>query len=199
MRNIRFDPVEGKYWDGAREVPRVSRILEETGHGFRGPRGSDWHKEKGTLVHRATALYDAGTLDWDSLDATIRPYVEAWKKFKSDTGCKCIAVETILYSEDLDYAGTADRVCVLPKVSGREMILDIKSGGKTKDHRLQLGAYTAAWADAALPRVSSANVYLKPSGKYSLTLFSPEETAANVADWLAVLAEYRRQEEDLWS
>ena len=197
--NIRFDPVEHRYWDGAREIPGVSRILQATGHGWDGPRGGDWHKTKGHYVHKGTALYDAGTLNWDSLDATIRPYVDAWAKFRADTDLKVMGVEAILYSEDLDYAGTADRVCVLPKVSGREMILDIKSGGKTKDHRLQLGAYTAAWADAALPRVSSANVYLKPSGKYSLTLFSPEETAANVADWLAVLAEYRRQEEDLWS
>jgi hypothetical protein len=194
---IRFDADEHRYYKGEREIPGVSYILRSTGH-VGNFVNAEWHRTRGLYVHSACAMDDAGTLDELSVDKTIWPYLVAWRKFKADTKAQIIDIEKIVHSEEHDYAGTIDRFLRLPDVTPRPMVLDLKSGSAAKSHRLQLGGYVLAEGDE-WEGPHSAVLYLKETGKYSLTLYDPEATERNVGDWLEVLDKYRLQESDLWA
>jgi len=62
------------YRDGERVVPGVTGIIRAAGlmdvTGF-----NDYARDRGTAVHKAIELYERGTLDVDSLDEVITPYL----------------------------------------------------------------------------------------------------------------------------
>ncbi len=80
-------------------------------------------QELGSMVHKATELFDLGVLDEDDLDPILKPYLDAWKKFRSDVGFVPDTVEKQIYHPTLRYCGTSDRTGT---IRGRKAVLDIK-------------------------------------------------------------------------
>ena len=134
-----------------------------------------WHhaSQRGTIVHKILELYDSGTLDYDSVDERLQPYIVAWRKFLDDTGFKVNQeeIEMRVFNDERLYAGTLDRVGMIlaPERRGEiKSILDIKTGSVIDwDVGLQLSAYQQAYnlgkisADRAIGRIS---VKLSPYG-----------------------------------
>jgi len=126
----------------------------------------------GTAVHTATEYDDHGILNEASLDTPLVPYLEAWRKFKSDTRCEILSIEEQGFSEKYKFGFTLDRIVRIRKLPNPRTcvaVLDIKSG----DHahlsaRIQTAGYQAAYNEVrkAGRAVQRLSVNLFKDGNY---------------------------------
>ena len=100
---------------------------------------NEYGATRGTYVHKACHLYDIGELDEETLDPTLIPYVEGWKKFTEDTKVVLLHIEERITSEALQLAGQPDRIVDWPGIG--LAVIDIKSGSLSDWTALQLAAY----------------------------------------------------------
>jgi hypothetical protein len=75
---------------------------------------TEHHATRGKYAHRAIELYCAGKLDLTTIDDVIKPYLDAFKKFISESGAKVHATEQMVYHPAYKYAGTYDLLISLP-------------------------------------------------------------------------------------
>jgi len=189
---FRFNEADHSYWIGEQRIPSVTGILQDAGllnyHG-----SSDYHMERGAFVHRATEMIDKGTLDWDSLDVTLRPYCEAYQRFIDDVKPEIILSEKPMYHPNYFYAGIPDRVA---KVNGLTTLIDIKSGSPHPATDLQIAAYAELIGINENVYVSKASIlYLRDDGTYRLD--EVKDLKRNLQIFLAALTVVRWREENL--
>jgi hypothetical protein len=169
------------YRDGDKTIPGVTDTLKAAGlidtRWF-----DDYSRERGSLVHAATALFDRGELDEDSLDPVLRPYLDGWTRFLGETGFQPDRIEQIVFNPLHRYAGTLDRT---GRMGGKGWLLDIKSGAAQAWTALQTAAYAAC-----LPGTwKRGSVELPGDGTYRLTEYKDRTDfavfcgALNVAKW----------------
>lgn len=157
---LTFDPETHTYhWNG-REVPGVTTILARVGiinTGYLREEAA-W---RGSVVHRCCELDDRGDLDESTVAEEAKPYLEAWRKFKRETGFMVEEVEQPHYSVKYGYAGRPD---VKGSVARSIAIVDRKTGANQKWHRIQLAAYAPLYKfPLGLRRFA---VQLRPDGTY---------------------------------
>lgn len=96
--------------------------------------GGSEEADLGTSVH-----YLAEVSDLRSLGREVNPhpvtdtkkamtYVRQWEKCREEHQMQILATEVTLVNTEIGYAGTADRVVVVPAISDQPLILDLKSG-----------------------------------------------------------------------
>ena len=135
------------------------------------PRGSfvydPIYAERGKHVHLACHLADSTGLDWNTVFPPWRGWVEAWEKFKAESGADILASEQPVESEAHGYCGTLDKVA---RMGRRIYVLDIKTGAPPVTIGLQTASYLAAY-DGKLKSKStgSAVIHLKEDGSYTFT------------------------------
>jgi hypothetical protein len=164
--NLEFDEEKHLYILGDRELLNVTRVLPDDKR-----RVDPFYLQRGKLVHLATALFDHDELDEDSLDERIRPYLDAYVKFKRETGFEPKEIELPLYHPKYLYAGTIDRI---GKLNGSQDLIDLKTGGKAKDDELQLAAYWELCRVSYIKIRRVFDLYLHENGTYNLV---PPETS----------------------
>jgi hypothetical protein len=177
---LRFDPLEHRYFLSQRELPSVSRILD-VGFPVDVPESLlIASRIRGTAVHLACELDDLGELNQDKLDEELWPYLEAWRLFRRQSGFRHyqhpLGIERRLHHPYLLYAGTLDRVGWL---SGRPFLIDIKTGGKYARYRVQLAAYANLLENPIDYR--RGVVTLDPDGSFSFDEFSRETFPEDLA------------------
>lgn len=179
--NLRFDAETHTYWHGEHRVPSVTQVLgamTDLDEIRRLRPGVIEHaSERGDAVHYGCELYDQGRLDWDTVGDEIRPYIEAWVKFRAETGFVPDAIEERVFHPVHKYAGTLDRRGTL---HGVPSIVDIKCvAAMYPTTGLQTAAYAKAIEAAApgTPQFARAAVQLLPTGQYKLHVY------ADRADW----------------
>lgn len=137
---LRFVPETHSYYLGDRELISVTRVLQEAG--LIDPQ---WFTEdaamRGTYVHEAIALHHDDDLAMEALDPVLRPYVEGYLRFLSETFFDAMQIEQRVFSESLGYAGTFDVLGHLPSQPPGYDLIDVKSGGRPATVGLQLAAY----------------------------------------------------------
>ena len=168
---MEFNPDTHEYKEKGLTIPSVTKILKESGlinFGFIDPELLAMKADLGTKVHQTTEYYDNDTLDMDSLDPLLEGYLEGWIKFKTDYNFEILESELQLFHKLYRYAGTIDRIAV----QGNNIILiDIKSGIKTRSHQIQTAGYAELWnqdkkkAEQIKKRMC---VYLDEFGKYKV-------------------------------
>jgi len=99
--------------EGAR-LPSVTGILKDEGF-VDTTFFNDHARERGSLVHLATHLDDIGELDESSIDPVIAPYLEAWRRFRRESGFVIEISEKPMRSSIYGYAGTPDSIGYFPK------------------------------------------------------------------------------------
>ncbi len=164
----------GLVYPSVTQILKVVRIVDDS-----------WYTEesrlRGQYVHEATAMFDRGELDEAALDPVLRPYVEAWTRFKESSGFQANHVEFVVYRNDLRFAGTLDRYGTI--ASGESWLLDIKSGKPEPWTGLQLAGYGLC-LDLKAPRFA---VELRPDGNFHVT---PYNDRNDYAVFMAALAVY---------
>jgi hypothetical protein len=123
------------YTKDGKKYRRVTSLLKEYGLVPNYPEGN--YADFGTHVHQACEYYDKGTLDMDTLDPALKPYLEQYRLFKTSllmTDETIFMIEQTLFSDKYGFAGTIDRVI-------RTSIYDIKTGAPADWHGVQLAMY----------------------------------------------------------
>lgn len=166
LPEVSFDEVKHKYTCEGLTLPSVTQILTAVGLPDLSAIPAvtlQWKAELGTMVHLATELDDQNELDYNSLDDRIIPYLEAYRRFKSESGFKIIDIEKMVFDPALKYAGKLDRFGIL---NGKRSLLDIKTGVFDS---LSVGPQTAAYARAYTDlKCNRYTLQLKDNGNYKL-------------------------------
>jgi len=137
--DFQFDTETHSYYLDGVKLPSVTQVLNSTGvASYQDVPAMEYYLDRGTAIHKACELLSRGNLDEDSLDDRIKPYVEAFRKFLSDTDAVIEQTEVRTYHPAHRYAGTVDAVAVL---NGRRCLLDYKTTVVTAWTGIQLAAY----------------------------------------------------------
>lgn len=127
---LTFDPEKHIYRYNGEIVPSVTTLLNEFKLiDFTGvPKETlEYKRALGSAVHYAIDLMEQDNLDEDSLSPEIKPYVEAYKRFREVTGFEPYGTENRLYSKKWRFAGTLDQFGTgLTKISGDWWLIDFK-------------------------------------------------------------------------
>jgi len=193
MPEFRFDEETHTYYLGDMVLPSVTQVLKA--EGFYNHRGDPWYMERGSIIHEVTELYDLDDLDMESVDPQIMPYLQAYIKFRKESGFRPGSIEFPLCHPVYLYAGTIDR---LGTIGDEYILLDIKSGSPQKADALQLAAYHDLVMnddECKRPAIRCYNLYLRSDGTYRF----PEQKniQGHLVTFLSALHCYRWKKENL--
>lgn len=169
MKNngFRFDPETHTYWHGQKKLPSVTQILKAVGIHQPSAFTNEYDMWVGTASHKAIELYLKGTLDESTLDARLRPRLDAFKEFQAMTGFKAKDTEKPCYHEGVLVAGTPDIVGVFP--DNTLAVIDEKSGSVRPSTAIQTAGYAFILRE---PRARRFGIQLKTNGKFSMIEFT---------------------------
>lgn len=148
----------------------------------------EYGASRGTAVHSATQYLDEEDLDESSLDPAVIPYLDAWRRFRSDTGLEVLACELPVESKRYQFDGHPDRVVLF---RGRRAILDLKATAALSPLvALQTAGYAIAYEEQTGERIAARlAVRLLPDGTYRLESYTDRTdrfvflAALQVAGW----------------
>jgi len=144
-----------------RLVPGISAVLRSAGLLEAMPEATAAMR-RGTYAHLATELDDKGDLVEDELDPKLVPYLEAWRKCRTECSFRILAIEELVGNKHLRYATKVDRRVMW---SGKETILNLKTGSAWPHYGIQMAGECQAYNRTTLRRVA---VYLGKDGRYRL-------------------------------
>ena len=167
------------------ETLSVTEVIKESGLlNYPATVNSQWFMDRGTAVHAATEYYDKGTLDESTVAEEIRGYLNAWIKYRADTGYTPEVIEKTLLHPVYGYCGKIDR-------NG----LDIKTGGPAPWHRMQGAAYNELEVEHSITTKREwKTVYLQEDGTYKIQICTTRELIEAKKDFLTLLAALRIKE-----
>jgi hypothetical protein len=179
---LTMDPETHVYTLGDQVLPSVTEILR--GSGVVNDRWwTDAGRWRGSAVHNACWYDDQNDLDESTLDPALRGYVDAYRKFRQETGFVATDIETPLYNDLLGYAGTPDRI---GKIHDKKLCLpDLKSGAPSKVTRYQTVAYVACLPSPR--KYTRMEVRLQANGKYFLQVYEPKDFDRDFKKWQAIV------------
>lgn len=214
MQAFTFDEASHVYRLDGHRLPSVTEILAPIKPDFSmvPPAVLEAKRAFGTAVHLACELDDLGELDDDATDPAVMSCVQAWRRFRSDTGATVVMNEQRLYHPALRFAGTLDRLAYL-RMKGDDQpstwLLDIKTGAEPMPsfgvqlagYRLLLtaqedpgplsSAFGEAFRSIGADSIKRASVHLDASGGYR---FHEYRDPADEATFMACLAIHRFKE-----
>lgn len=164
----------------------VTTVLKEAGLYNFNFGGGEYHRDLGGYVHAACEYLDNGELDEEALDPTIKPYMEAYKKFKAEAGFKIRINEQRLYHKTYLFAGTIDREGDIHNVAA---LIDIKTGGEQAVTAVQFAAYRLILDNNDHECRRAYALHLKANGTY--TLKEAKDYRTNRGIFLAALSLYK--------
>lgn len=144
MNQLTFREEDHTYWDGGLRVPNVTSAINLFANSYAGiPKAIlEQAMHRGNAVHLATEYYDKGILDYNALDPSLKPYIDAWLRFRQETRFTPTLIEERVYHHGYKYAGTLDRIGIFRDPGNEEVVLDIKTGSAM---RPTIGPQTAAY------------------------------------------------------
>lgn len=184
--------------DGTAVCASVTTVLADVGivnYSMLSDAERDFYLTRGTAIHAATQFDDEETLDESTLDPQIAPYLEAWRKFRRDTGFIPTRIEGPVYHSVYHYAGTPDRVGSIISNCTSEIVVDIKSGVVCPWVKYQLAAYCAALDPKHPGRFRRIGVQLQETGEPIVTEFPPKELTHDLGVFLSALTVYNAKHE----
>lgn len=172
-----FDEETHKFMVHGVPAPSVTTIIRSCmgANPFWTQEGRDF----GRAVHKAIHYHAEGDLDFDSLDDTVKPRVEAYILLCAEMSFKPDLIEQPLYRTNPVYCGIPDQVQL-----GR-CVIDAKCGAHEPEHALQLAAYAFMMPNPHL--YERWAVHLMDTGKYSLHVFPKTELTADYNVFLSAI------------
>src|SRR3990167_1446721 len=179
--DFRFDPIEHRYFIGNLELPSITSLFKEFGLIEEARFYTDYSRDKGHAAHACCHYFDEDDLDESTVDETIKPYLEAWKLFRKETGFVPSVIEKPMHVQSL-FAGTPDRFGTFP--NGDMTIVEIKSGQVHWTARLQTVAQGRLFGPGPYERIV---VQLKPNGAYKQTIYPLASYLKDLEDFEALI------------
>lgn len=128
---------------------------------------------RGKIVHSICHLYDENRLDMSSVDERLRGYLEAWIKFRSESGFIPSQSECPMYSKALWFAGTPDKIGLDPKDKAKKWLVDIKTGEIQKWIKYQTVGYEILCNEKT--PYTRLGVKLNDDGTYNRPVFMTDQ------------------------
>lgn len=182
MAKVELDQATHTYRVGGKVISGITGLLRDAGIIKGVDYGSDEALWRGKLIHKALEYLNKGTLNWDTVDNEIEPYIRAYQQFQMDTGFKPRSWENSLYHPQLKYCGTYD--VEGPAYNDDHWLVDTKTGLTSLAMSDWVGIQTAAQA-LLLPNSTKYKRFglkLTSEGKYNLIRYEdPEDYNAFVA------------------
>lgn len=180
------------YFAGDRELLGVTRVLNAAKiTDYSAPWFTEWHRQRGQLVHQTVALENEGVLDDATLDPQLMGYLAGYRQFRSEVGGDVEFYEQIVSDVTLGVAGTLDLIVRHPSDHElRRRLYDIKPCDAPAT-AIQLAAY-AKFARALYARPISfqrAALVLPGDGTYEVVPYTDAHdelvflAALRVAHW----------------
>lgn len=189
---LQFDDAAHRYTVDGVAVPGVTSVLSWLSGYDKVPGGYlEPAAFRGTWVHRATELVDEDDLDWSTVPAEFKPYIDAWSLFKQRTGFVPDLSEERVFSKRHWYAGMLDRAGSFEILDARPCVLDIKTTAVLHPVvALQTAAYQAALPPAIAKRYKGprCTVQLRKDGTFRLEW---HKSPNDLARFLAALTLYQ--------
>lgn len=186
---IDFDEELHVYSDGGIVIPSVTQVLKKAGlidDRFYNAEARD----RGSAVHALCERYANG----ERVDSINRPldgleYVNAFSRWMHDRKAYPLNLESVV-SHTINgnrYAGKFDGIY---QIDGRRVLIDVKTGCKSKWHKIQLAAYSmASMIDGKKVNPDRCTaLYLTANGKYKDECFTGFELLQAVSDFKDALA-----------
>jgi hypothetical protein len=160
-QGVHFDEATHTYTVGGVVVPSVTQVIKSAGlvddRWF-----NEAARDRGRIVAIAIELHSKDNLAY--VPDGYQGYVDAWEKFRDETGFVPHVVEQPVYHVSYGYAGTPDAV---GKMAERDAIIDVKTGCDSPHYSLQTAGYGGMF------RVGSRGydrycVFLNDNGKYKI-------------------------------
>ena len=168
---IKFYDEKHEYELNGEKVPSVSELCRFACREIYGDISQytlDNAADRGKKVHKCTEELDK--YGETSVDDVVSPYIRAYMKFLAEHKPTYLAIEKVLASPLMKFAGTLDRVAVLKTVEGIS-IIDIKSSSVVQKvlAKIQLNGYKKLWEETTGDTVSNLFVlHLKNDETYKL-------------------------------
>lgn len=168
---IKFYDEKHEYELNGEKIPSVSELCRFATREIYGDISQytlDNAAERGKKVHKCTEELDK--YGETSADEVASPYIRAYLKFLNDHRPTYLAIEKVLASPLMKFAGTLDRVAILKTVEGIS-IIDIKSSSVVQKvlAKIQLNGYKRLYEETTGETVSHLFVlHLKNDETYKL-------------------------------
>lgn len=195
VAELTFDEATHTYRLDGQVVPSVTQLLAPIKPDFSAipPAVLEAKRALGIEVHYACELDDEDDLDEDSVPEAVMPYLQAWRKFKADSGAVVLANERKLVHPTLRYAGTIDRLARVR--AGDVYLIDLKTSiSMNASFGVQLAGYQLLLEvadDLAGLKLARKGLQLKNDGTYKLV---PYENPNDVAAFRACLSLFHWKE-----
>lgn len=182
--NLEFDEAKHCYTFNDKPMAHVTGILVDSGL-VDAKWFTEFGRDRGSAVHKAIHYHELDDLDESTLDDTVRPFFEAYLKFKAEYQWQPIENELQVWSERHEYAGTLDSY---GKAAGTRAIADYKTGQLTPAVGVQLTGYSLALAECrGIVCTKLLGVRLVGDGTYRIQQYKLDPTtfyaALNIARW----------------
>lgn len=175
LRDYHFVEDGHKHMMGDVQIPGVTGILVDEGYvdiqWF-----TEWARERGRIVHKATHLLDMGVLDWDTIDERIEGYLRAYEAFKRDIPVEILISERPMCSFIHRFGTIPDRVV---RLNGKVADIDFKTGPIAAWVGLQTAAHDIAIQECCPEfrgvHIERYGLELRSTGKYRLVPFKDRQ------------------------
>lgn len=187
---VEFDEATHTYRAGGVLVPGVTSILKPLVDYSHIPERKLLAKsEIGRAAHLATEIDDDGLrdpalgLDEDTVHPKVRPYLDAYRKWRHEMGVRPISSEEIVFHPLLRYAGMFD---LIAEIAGQRWLIDKKC---TADVNPVWAVQTAAYREAhpERDRLKRAALHLRDDGTYRWIPYDKPENAMDFQVFLGLL------------
>ena len=170
MSGLTFNEAGHQYMLDGVELPSVTQVLGPYESWSSVPAAMlEAARDRGHRVHAACALDLLGTLDDDTVDDEVAPYLAQFRRFLVESRFEAVLSEHRVWSAKLGYAGTLDLYGDLP--NAKSALLDIKSGSLPRSVGPQTAAYARALNESAGMVTRSRWCLLLTPEKYALKRF----------------------------
>lgn len=184
---LSFDPVAHRYTYNGLHVPNVTSVLSPlTSYAMVNPEKLETARQKGVAIHKMVELWCKNDLDETTLPEWMRPALDQWKKFVTESGFRIFQSEVRVFHKTYRYAGTLDLV---GNIDRSIVYIDVKRSFLAG---ASIGYQLAAYAEAdGAKHYKRFALKLREDGQYRLEPFTDKMDFTN---FLTCLNFYRLQE-----
>ena len=162
MTNLKFDPKTHTYSLNNNIIPSVTQVMEDLLPSFK---VHEWYLKRGSAVHQCAALIAQGKKFKN--DPRIDGQVVALYKFFNEVNPQPVSIETPVYSERYQYAGTLD---LLMPLGDNWAIIDYKGTVDKERTAIQIAGYGLALDEmCGTKHKYGYGVQINDDGTYSMT------------------------------
>ena len=176
-------------------LPSVTRILRAQGF-YPGRMPPDYYLQRGQAAHSSFELHDRGTLDHETVDERIQPFLAAHILARQELSLKPLdppVNELFVEAWTLGFSGKLDTALW---IRGKRTAVDFKTGdgGDDPTTRVQIAAYRTLLAfhlKLPITSVHGAALYYRTDGTYTFCPYTQDEMDAAWHEFAAALKTYR--------